>query len=213
MLPTLTALQAMLLLLPGFIVQELSLALVPAKEKSHIVVWLFNALVRSVLVLGAGVLVSWGGLWLWLTELPSQDAGQVSWGYPLLVLCVSIGMGLAESALRNWGVLYRICRQIRVSDRTGKVDVWSDIMSAESVGWVRIEAEDSRVIEGWIELYSENGQDMELFLRDVKIFLPGGEQPMEADGLLLTPKFPCKTVEFHGLSTEGQSEREGTSDG
>ena len=92
-------------------------------------------------------------------------------------------IGFADD--QDW--LYRALRRARLSTKSGRVDVWSDVFHDIRKVWVRVHLEDGRMIVGWPDYYSGESGQREVFLKNAAFMdQNGNEYPVDGPGVLVT---------------------------
>lgn len=100
-----------------------------------------------------------------------DPAQQISWGEIATSAVAAIALSGAVSAFRNYNVLHRTARRLRVSSKFGDLDVWSHFLASPDVGWVSVrDLEADTTYEGWLDAYSDSGDDAQILLRDVRVY-------------------------------------------
>ena len=127
----------------------------------------------------------------------------------VITTVLSVPIGFIFSGLINYKVLYRVAHRVKASKKFGDVDVWSYIMNSEVPEWVIIrDIKNDLMYEGWIQVFSDNTEKDELFLRDVKVYKNStAEELYETPGLYLPRERECLTVEFPSLEFSEYKER------
>ncbi len=85
---------------------------------------------------------------------------------------VAIAFGLVAAFVQNHGWLYAALRALRLTNRTGRIDVWHEILTKHREVWIQVLLKDGRRLVGWPEHYSEDGARRELFLAEATWFVP-----------------------------------------
>lgn len=81
------------------------------------------------------------------------------------------------AALNNKGLLYKAARFLRLTLKTGNVDVWADLFYGLRGYWVRVRFEDGSQLVGWPQFISNPGIPRELFLADATWHYPNPAVP------------------------------------
>lgn len=193
MVTSLVVLQIFLLLLPGFCTQKIKAKLATLKTSSDLD-RVTDALVYSLLNYASVVLFGW----LTGTKVPNVydavkadkiDLAAVGFT-PTFVLGLfgaSLFWGFVIGIADDQDWLYRVLRLIRLSTKSGRVDVWSDAFHDIRKVWVRVHLEDGRMIVGWPDYYSGESGQREVFLKDAAFMDQNGMvYPVDGPGVLVT---------------------------
>lgn len=88
----------------------------------------------------------------------------------------------------------------KVTRRTGRVNIWTDVFYTYTNSWLRVYMQDGAVIEGWCRFFSDSAEKFELYLEEVQIYR---EQESDAEsfkeynrGMLLTNSNSITMIEF-----------------
>ncbi len=103
----------------------------------------------------------------------------------VLASAISTALGLLAAFVQNTGWLYAALRRLRITNRSGRIDVWHEIFSKHREIWIQVRLRDGRRLVGWPEYYSEDSQRREVFLAEAIWFIPqvdGTYRPPEIDG-------------------------------
>ena len=122
---------------------------------------------------------------------------------------LSVIIGFLFAFLINRRVLYVFSNKLRITNKFGKIDVWSYIMNSDILPWVVIrDKEHDLMYEGYIRIFSDSSEKDELFLCDVKVYKNStAEELYEIPGLYLPAKRENLVVEFPLLEFSKYKER------
>ena len=200
-MPTsLTALNILLLLLPGFLSDRITDNLTPPKKRSDAVRVIDSLVFAFVDYVFYGV----GSVWLKVPASPVQLPAngpislrvQDAQGLALL-LGISVLVAILWSGVSNSGKLYSVLNRLRLTAMTGRTDVWHDIFLNYRGYWFQIRLKDGTVITGWPEFYSDDPERREIFLRDAIVEAPdGSDYEVKGPGVLLTEKIEIERIEI-----------------
>jgi hypothetical protein len=198
---TVVALNLLIFLLPGFLIQRIVESLsVTGKISDTIRVVdalafsLVNYLLYSILALPFG-----------LRPIPltlGQD-GQLQFtgrdvsGF-IILFSIAVFIGLLYAKSLNAGWHYRILRdRLDLTRKTGRVDLWHDIFSDYRGRWVEAHLKDGTRILGWPDYYSDDPDKRELFLAEAVVTKPDGTTyEVAGPGILLTEKSEIERIEI-----------------
>lgn len=80
--------------------------------------------------------------------------------------------------------------------------MWNDVFVSLGGGTVQVELADGRSVVGWLNRYSDTGDESALFLEKASWVSESGEYiPIEGAGVLLTDKAEIKFVMFLGAAS------------
>ena len=102
-----------------------------------------------------------------------------------IIACV-LAVGVA--VVLNYGWFFALCRKIKLTRRTGRIDTWHQVFTQYRKKWVRIRFADGHRLIGWIGWYAETGADKQLFIREATWHMKadtqageGGDSTMKID--------------------------------
>ncbi len=116
------------------------------------------------------------------------------------VIAVLVGFGL--SYMIKYRIIFRFLKLIKVSDKTGTIDVWNYIFSSENTEWVTIrDFKQDLMYIGWVKAFSHiTSEKDELFLKDVKVYKNSTGEPLYGvSGLYYSLKRGDMQIEFQKL--------------
>jgi hypothetical protein len=116
---------------------------------------------------------------------------------PLVELAgLSIGLGVLIGFINTHDLSGRFFRFIRATQRTTRSSVWGDVFHERS-GVVQVGLADGRRILGWVEYYSDDPKESNLFLQKAKWIDENGDLvPILGPGILITKDFKIEYIEF-----------------
>lgn len=194
-----TALNVLLFLLPGFLSDRIIDGLTPPRERSDTVL-VIHALVFTFVDY---VIYSAVAFWLRLPTAPPQvHEGQGNIFRPHdaaglgLLLGIAIAIGVGWAAVANAGVIYRVFKWLHITRLTGRSDVWHDVFSDFRRYWFQVWLRDGTRITGWPDYYSDTPNKRELFLRDALVERVGEpDYDVLGPGVLLTERAEIERIE------------------
>ena len=193
------ALAVLLVLLPGFLSARIvqSLCVRPLQTELDKIV---EALLHSFLIYVIyAALVSRAPLGVRIVEFP----GGTKEFTPLLrtndlfcLLGISIILGLLISASVTNDLHGRLFRKLRLTQRTTRSSVWSDVFHDWSY-YVQVQFADGRKIIGWPRHYSDTPEESALFLENAAwIGQDGKPIDVPGPGILITRNMPIESIMF-----------------
>ena len=171
----LVSLALLLYLLPGFLGGVIYEAVAEARQRTTFE----RLLIALVLTLLATLLSHW----IFATPLfpsikisPKSSLDSVLAAFVgrnlAVASAISALIGLAAAWIQNKGWLYDLLRSLGITSRTGGIDVWHEVFSRNRQIWVQVRFKDGRLLIGWPEHYSEDGDQKELFVADATWLIP-----------------------------------------
>ncbi len=234
------ALRALLLFLPGIICTFVVNALTVHRERKP-----FDLLVLSFVFGMAAYFEYWlivrtSGAWLnqhfgncfegifgakFPTEFIFLNALQdktktLSFSEIGFVCLTSFAQGLVLSALDTYKIPHRLARALRITKRSGELDVWGFTFNSPNIQFATIrDLKNDLVYDGWIQSFSDDAKNSELLLRDVAVFRNSDGSFLYSVGAIylciepknatiefrdvpLTPEFQQVNVQLHERGTK-----------
>lgn len=83
----------------------------------------------------------------------------------------AVFISIVATVFSTYKIFYLLCNFLRISSKSGELDVWGMTFSNRKIQFVTIrdQAKDL-VYDGWIEGFSNDGKKAELLLRDVAVY-------------------------------------------
>lgn len=194
------ALLALLVLLPGFVSARIARSIsapsvqTDAERIIDALIFSFYIYVLYLFVFGATLPLGW--------SLPPNSARVEDYlvhvnHLRLAFLCVApVLLGVAWGALQHRDAVLRRLRQWKLTDRTNDVSVWNGTLK-EFSGSVQVGLADGREIVGWLQRYSDIGDERSLFLARVAwVEADGNHTVIPGPGILLTDKAEIRYIMF-----------------
>ena len=186
------ALQILILLMPGFITQGIVYTLTTRHPRSalvHVVAalgWaLWNYFMLGVIAWLAGIAVTWpstlgsAGNILFI----SLDRRVVS--LLGILIAVSLVSGVIGATIINHLWVYDAARALGITKKTGRPEVWLDVLEGYNARWLSVELEDGTILIGYAKYFSHTPEQRELFLGEAEITAPDGGRRV-VEGVLLS---------------------------
>lgn len=205
---TFQGLQIFLILLPGFLTSWIVLALTvrpPQTELDKIIEALFYSFVTyflSILILGIQPIV---------VTVTQTGGSQVQLGidvtafrqFVFWTFLIALTLGLGISFLNTNDIPTRFLRRARITRRSSRATVWSDVFH-DITTFVLIEFTDGRRLRGWPRYFSDTPEEGSIFLEHAAWILDDGTPvEIEGPGILITKNLLVQTVSFlSGVRTE-----------
>jgi hypothetical protein len=88
------------------------------------------------------------------------------------IACVTAFVqGLVLSAIQNHKLFHNFARRLRISRRSGELDVWGIVFNSARIQFATIrDYKHDLMFDGWVECFSDDAKTSELFLRDVGVY-------------------------------------------
>ncbi len=122
-------------------------------------------------------------------EISASDA---SWSGIVLFVCViaviSVAVGVIGAVIHERGWYYRLGSLLRITKKTGRPEVWLDVLLTYNARWLSIELQDGTSLVGFALYFSYPPERRELYLsgdkEGVEVKKPDGEV-LIMDGVLV----------------------------
>lgn len=204
-MPTLEIIQALIVLLPGFVTTGIVRALFVGELQSE-----FDKVVNSLIFSFINYTIYSGVLWIWslftgrgvtptiLEMAPKTPSDLIT----LSLIAVATGFAVAFYQTNNghkWLYKWKITR------RSTRHNVWHDFFIDHAKTYVIVTFEDGRRLYGWPYGYSDNPSEPSLFLTKAEWLIvdEDGEQkrsPISDGGILITQTMKIASIEVMGTS-------------
>ena len=91
---------------------------------------------------------------------------------------IAISLGLLIVILQTHSIPHRILRWLKVTKRTGEVDMWGFTFNSPDLdSWATVRHPNGKVYQGWVRGYSDGDTERELVLVNVKVFAAPTAEP------------------------------------
>lgn len=195
-------LRILFLLIPGIITLGIVKSLGPKKPRSDfesgLQIFVYGIVCYAIVGLLEGFyywkFTSNSQQGFWVTILESSlgvatlsasrgiDTGQIAFA-----TIVSVIVGLIIANLQLHSQPHRLLQFLRITKRTNEVDIWELTLNSPDIdSWVTVrDKETEKIYQGWISSYSDGGDERELLLVDVKVFVKQDNSPdlIEVDSI------------------------------
>jgi hypothetical protein len=204
------AITVLVILLPGFLAARIKQRLTVNREQSELdkiieallysflTYIIFTAITHTIPV--ALKTETKGEITRYFVEGP--DLGRLA-----LLLLIPLFLGIGMSFLANNDLLGRLFRWIRVSRRSWRDSIWSDVFHNFG-GAVQVELADGRSVMGWLKYFSDRPEDSSVFLEraawvdsDLELVYVAGP------GIFLTKESGIRSVAFLDWIPEENKEK------
>jgi hypothetical protein len=124
----------------------------------------------------------------------------------LLALCLTV--------ISTHKLHFRLARKLCLTKKFGELDVWGFVFNSPKVEWVTVRDHAHGLIyDGWVQLFSDDSQNAELVLRDVKVYnnasgiylyeVPSLYLSLNRDGIIVEFRQPGKEVTSNAPTDSG----------
>ena len=85
---------------------------------------------------------------------------------------IAVVVGTVVANFQTHSIPHRILRYLRLTQRTAEVDIWQLTLNSPNIdNWVTVRHhENGKVYQGWVQGYSDGGDERELLLTNVTVF-------------------------------------------
>lgn len=105
----------------------------------------------------------------------------------------SIVLGCAVAKIQIHSLPHRLLRALRLTRRSNEVDIWEFALNSPDIdSWITVRHhENDKVYQGWVRAYSDGGDERELLLADVKVYVQANsDQPNPNNDLVEVDTIP-----------------------
>jgi hypothetical protein len=100
-----------------------------------------------------------------------NDSVHIEWREIVVAAAVGLLLTCAIAAALNRRVLLRIANVLRITRKTGQMDVWSFLFNSPPGNHVVVrDIPQDRIYAGYVEVFSESSREAELLLGEVEVF-------------------------------------------
>src|SRR5579859_6454204 len=93
---------------------------------------------------------------------------------------MGIVLGLMIATLQTHSVVHRVLLWLKLTKRTGEFDMWGFTLNSPNIqNWATVRHTNGKVYQGWVRGYSDGGDDREIVLTEVKIYVPPEDAAQE----------------------------------
>jgi len=179
-------LKILFLLIPGIIALGTIKSIGPKKQRSDLENFLQIFMYGIISYAGAGAVE---GSYIWLTgEVPGafwkivsehiQELSTLNPKTPLDTSQISIAaiaaviVATLVSLSQTYGYLHKFLFKMHLTRRQSEPDIWSYTLNSRITNnWVTVRHSDGKIYQGWISGYSEGGDERELLLTSVTVYV------------------------------------------
>ena len=200
MLQGFQALLALLVLLPGFVSARIARSISAPSAQSDVeriidaLIFSFFIYILYLFLFGGTLPIDWS-----VAPAPSHaphyslEVNRLR----LAFLCIApVLFGLVWGAMQHKDAVLAPLRHWRLTDRTNDVSIWNCDLK-EHGGSVQVGLGDGREVVGWLQQYSDIGEERSLFLAKVAWVEEDGSRTLiPGPGILLTDKSEIRYIMF-----------------
>lgn len=194
------ALLALLVLLPGFVSARISRSISAPSDQTD-VERIIDALVFSFFIYILYLFLFGGSLPLdWIAQGGPADSTHFALHvrrWRLLYLCLApVLFGVIWGSLQHRDAVLGQMRKWKLTNRTNDVSIWNARLRQHN-GTVQVGMSDGRAIVGWLQQYSDVGEDRSLFFtRAAWVDESGKQTEIPGPGILLTDESDIHYIMF-----------------
>jgi hypothetical protein len=193
------AIGVLVILLPGFLAASIKQRLAINREQNEldkIIEALLYSFVTYVVFIAFAHTLPVGFRMETRGEKTSYFVEPPDIGRLVLLLIIPLVLGIGMSFLTNNDLLGRLFRWMRVSRRTWRDSIWSDVFYNFGEA-VQVELTDGRSVMGWLKYFSDTPEGASLFLERAA-WVGSDLKPIEikGPGILLTKESGIRSVSF-----------------
>lgn len=212
-------LQLAIVFLPGLIWAQIDARYVPRAKSGQVQfiirVFLFGMFSYLVVYIGYAIV----GQDFSLLDIEKLSQEEILLGTVVDEILISISVSLVLAVLWLYAATYKLLHQLlrwmRATKRYGDEDVWDYTFNSreEEVEYAHVRDFDRGITyAGWVHAFSDSGKPRELVLRDVIMYVEGGQPSAPVPLIYLAGHRESFHIEFP-YRRAGQREREDQSDG
>lgn len=107
-------------------------------------------------------------------------------------------LGLATTFVSSRKLHFRIVQGLKITNKFGELDVWGFVFNSPEIQWATVRDHSRNLAyDGWVELFSDDSQSAELYLRDVQVYANDtGEKLYDVSSLYLSLERNSISIEF-----------------
>ena len=186
------AVQAAVAVMPGFLAVKVKDFFLPHRRATR-----FDLLLEVVAFSVANFVAAQGVLGIFGRSL-ADYSGSLA-GYLSTLGACSVLLGLLSGWVVGGDLHYRLARWLRITRRTGRLDVWQDAFSDLRANWLVVHMNDGRRAVGWAKYFSDEGNRPSVFLKNAAwVEDDGAQHPIDGEGLLVLDQARISYIEFRG---------------
>jgi hypothetical protein len=194
---SLIALQIFLILLPGFAAAYIVQQLATRRNQSDLE-RVIEALLFSFIIYVCFVAINHGHLPFHVEKGTGTNGDSIEWEPAHLGILAGITFGFALLAVvyinRDWN---RVFRKLRLTERTTRDSIWTDILESEAGEdqVVQVELSGGRSVLGVLLYYSDDPDESSLFVTKAAWVTSDGKKvPIPGQGILLTKESGIRSI-------------------
>jgi Family of unknown function (DUF6338) len=104
-------------------------------------------------------------------DVLTNERAHLAWGEIGVSALVATLVAFLLAAADNHNVLHRVAERLGISRRFGALDVWGYFLDSPHIRWISVrDLSADRTYQGWLDAFSDTGEDPQLLLRDVEVY-------------------------------------------
>jgi hypothetical protein len=198
------AIAVLILLLPGFLAARLERRLAVHRDQTDLEGIVEALLYSFVTYLAFAAITRSFPVALRVEQAGNVTSYRVETDAPRLALlaAIAVALAVAMSFATNADLLGRFFRWTRVSRRSWRDTIWSDVFHNFG-GVVQVELNDGRSVMGWLKYFSDRPSDASFFLeRAAWVGADLNLIPIDGPGIFLTKESGIRSVSFLNWEAE-----------
>lgn len=122
-----------------------------------------------------------------------DESVPVRWTEVVVASLIGVVLAVLASYVQRFKLINWFGRKIGATHRFGDEDVWEYFHNSPDTGsWLYVrDHQEELVYYGWLEAYSETGDDRELLLSDVEVYTNETDEPLDAVPFLYVSRAAC----------------------
>ena len=196
----------LLVLLPGLLCAYVVQALAVRRKQSEVEKVVEALIFSFILYLFTLPWFDYGLPVSWRETSSNEFHIQLHWGQLAVLGVLSVAAGILYAASINHDWLLRVCRRLRITERTARNTIWN-VVFGQIAGWVQVGLIDGKIVKGWLTYYSDDPEEASLFIEQAAwISEDGIEDLIHGPGVLITKEMKIEYVVF--LHSRDAAERD-----
>jgi hypothetical protein len=117
------------------------------------------------------------------------------------VTFIAIIFGIIITISSTYKLHFRIVHKLKITKKFGELDVWGFTFNSPQINWATVrDHKNNLVYDGWVQAFSDDSKDAEIFLRDVSIYKnDSGEKLYQVGALYFSRERSDITIEFRDI--------------
>lgn len=95
----------------------------------------------------------------------------ISYAEVAYVTFIALIFGIIITLSSTYKIHFRIVHKLKITKKFGELDVWGFTFNSPQINWATVrDHKNNLVYDGWVQAFSDDSKDAEIFLRDVSIY-------------------------------------------